>query len=153
MEGLAPSYLWLIFAAVFLALEAFGLPGIGLFFAGIAALITGLLVEYGAIAGDDYILQFGSFLVLTAVTAGLLWKQMQRWRTNPKADGEFNNMVGSEATVLEGGLHKGKRGKAKWSGTIMSAELSADAAIDTVEEGTIVQILAVKGTCLIVAPC
>ena len=152
MDALEPAYWWLIAAALFFAIEAFGVPGLGFLFAGIAALITGILIEYGPLDADNVIEQGAAFLGLTALFAALLWKRIKAWRTNPSADSSFSNMVGDEAVILEGGLEKGKRGKAKWSGTAMSAELSSDADIDSLDAETIVEIVAVKGNCLIVAP-
>lgn len=152
LEALEPAHWWLIAAGLFFAIEAFGIQGIGFLFAGFAAVITGALVEYEVIGFDDYIAQTAAWMALTAVFTALLWKRLKSWRVNPDADDHFSNMVGDEATVLDDGLHISRRGRVKWSGTTMVAEISEAAGVEKIEEGTIVTVVSVKGNCLIVAP-
>ncbi len=148
---LSPSLLWLIAGMVLIGLEVFGVPGIGLLFAGIAALITGVLVESGLMASDNYTMQFACFFVLTGISALLLWKPMQRWRTAPAAAGDYNNMVGDKVVVI-GDLARGKTGKARWSGTTMQARLIPDAVVDILPDGADAEIVAVDGNMLILKP-
>lgn len=152
MDALEPSHWWLIAAGLFFAIEAFGLPGIGFLFAGLAAIITGILIEYGPLEQDEMLKQTASFMALTAAFTVLLWKKLKRWRTNPSADGHFSNMVGDDATVLADGIHMTRGGKVKWSGTTMMAELSETAEVESIAEGEKVTVVSVKGNCLIVAP-
>jgi membrane protein implicated in regulation of membrane protease activity len=142
-----PAILWLALGALLLALEAFGLPGIGLLFAGLAAIIVGVAVQYEGIAIDDYVLQGAVFFLLTGVFGALLWKRMKQWRMNPKA-GEYNNMVGDIAVVAAGGLTKAQRGHAIWSGTRMKAEIADHEPTERFAEGTELRIAAVEGIVL-----
>jgi membrane protein implicated in regulation of membrane protease activity len=144
----AVPYLWFIAGAVFLTLEALGITGIGFLFAGLAALVTGILVEYGVASPDGYG-QWAWFFGLTAAWAAILWKPMQRFMKTPK-EGGYSNMVGDDATVIEGGLAPGSKGKVRWSGTIMDAELAPGMA--ALPAGASVIIREVKGNTLIVAP-
>ncbi len=149
---LSEPYLWLIGGAVFMALEAFGIPGIGLVFAGLAAIIVGGLIQADIIEYSDHVLQFTLWFGMTVLTAITLWKPMKRWRLNPSAEDQFNNMIGTTATVTGGGLKKGVAGKAKWSGTTMSAKLADDAGVDMLEDGATAEVTAVKGTMLYLKP-
>ncbi|MCI5048893.1 MAG: hypothetical protein MRY32_00970 [Rickettsiales bacterium] len=155
MEGLSeldPSYWWLIIGTLLLAVEAFGVPGIGLLFAGIAGIIVGLLVHLNVLAVDDLIAQTGVFLGLTAVLGVLMWKKLKSWRTNPNASESFSNIIGDQAIIGKGGLQAGKVGQATWSGTMMMAMIDEDSQIAHIDEGDVVEIVGVKSSKLIVAP-
>ena len=149
---LEPAYYWLIAGALFLAIEAFGIPGIGFLFAGLASIVVGLLVNYQIVAEDNLIAQFGWFFGITAVLAAALWKKLQEWRTNPSGSAEFKNIVGDIAVVGKDGLKKGKMGQVNWSGTTMMAEISSKSEKTEFESGDVVEIVEVKGNKLIVAP-
>lgn len=143
---------WLVAGALFMALEAFGVPGVGFVFAGLAAIAVGALMLAGILAQDDFVLQFALWFIATAGMAYVLWKPMKRWRLNPDAKDQFNNMVGTQATITGGALVKGKPGKAKWSGAVMSAELSQDAGVSEIAEGEIAEVADVRGNVLILIP-
>lgn len=135
-----------------MALEAFGLPGIGFVFAGLAAVIVGTLMMLGIIGDEAYVFQLALWFIMTSVMAYILWKPMKRWRLNPDAKDRFSNMVGSTAIVFGGTLKKGMSGKAKWSGTTMTAELAADAGVSEIAEGNVAEIVEVRGNVLILKP-
>lgn len=141
------SVYWLIAGAGFLALEAFGASGIGFFFAGIAALLTGLAIELTLISADAIILQCAVFLILTSLSAALLWKQLKAWRTSPDKAGHFSNIIGDDAIVI-GTITKSQEGRVRWSGTDMRAIIAPSATIDTLSEGTRVTITAIEGNLL-----
>lgn len=148
---MSASLLWLLAGVLLCAGEVMIGPGIGIFFAGLAALCVGVIVETGAVAVDDYIVQFAWFFGLTILWAAVLWKPLKRFRTRlSHPSQQFSNIVGDTATAGEGGLHRGREGTAVWSGTIMKAELSGDATADFVPAGTRVSIVEVKGAKLIV---
>jgi len=150
--ALDASYIWLIIGAVLLAVEAFGVPGIGFLFAGLAAILVGLLVDFSVIAMDDYILQTGAFFAATALFAVVLWKKLKQWRTSSSKDKEYQNIIGDKAIVGRGGLQKGQTGQVSWSGTTMMAEIEENATVDGIKEGVVVKIIDVRGSKLIVAP-
>lgn len=149
--GLDPSYLWLIVGALFLAVEAFGIPGLGFLFAGLAAIIVGLLVELAVVADDNIIGQAAWFLGFTVAFAVILWKKLKEWRTTSSGE-EYSNIIGDTAIVGQGGLHEGRTGQAAWSGTTMMAEIAPDCGTDHIMEGDVVEIINIKGSKLIVAP-
>ncbi|MDG1286354.1 MAG: NfeD family protein [Rickettsiales bacterium] len=142
-------YLWLALGAMLLALEAFGASGIGFLFAGLAAIVTAILAHLGW--AETVWTQTTWFFAATVGWAILLWVPMQRSKAQKDAglDG-FNNMVGDEVIVLEGGLQADKTGQVRWSGTTMKAKL-VDGVSEQVEGATVL-IQDVKGTVLLVAP-
>lgn len=142
------SVYWLIAGAVLLAFEAFGIPGIGSLFAGIAAILVGALVEIGAIDPLAYITQFGVFGLATAVLAALLWGKLKSWRVNPDAP-HYHNMIGTEAVVTRE-LINDATGEVRWSGALMHARLADKSGSAMV--GTTVVIRAMDGNMLLVAP-
>lgn len=150
MEDMIPAaYGWLIAAAVLLGLEAFGTPGIGFLFAGLSALVVGILIWLDVIGAENWFAQAGIFFFLTVGFAAILWKKLKEWRMNPNAE-QYSNMIGDMATVSAGGLRKGSVGQVSWSGTTMNAMLSKESEEESLDEGTVVKITAVKGNRLIV---
>lgn len=147
--ALGASILWLIAGALMLALEAFGLPGIGFLFAGLGAILVGVTIESGLVGIENYVAQCAVFFVFTSIFAVLLWKKIKGWRLNPKAD-EYQNMIGDTAIIALSGLQKNARGQVRWSGTLMAAELDASEPAQGLAEGAVVKIVAVKGNVLYV---
>jgi membrane protein implicated in regulation of membrane protease activity len=147
MLPLSASIGWLIAGAALLALEAFGIPGIGLVFAGLGAILTGIAIEIGAAGANDYVLQAAIFFASTIIFAVLLWSKMKAWRLNPK-EKPYSNMVGDIAIVADAGLKKGTRGQVRWSGTLMFAEIDGHETATEIAAGTQVRISAVEGNVL-----
>lgn len=116
------SVYWLLAGAVLLALEAFGIPGIGFLFAGIAAILVGALVELGLLHPLSTVTQFGVFGLATVLFAVLLWNKLKSWRINPNAP-HYHNMVGTEAVVTQP-LINDAIGEVRWSGALMRARLA-----------------------------
>lgn len=147
-----PGDLWLAAAVAFLLLEAFGLPGVGLVFAGLGSLVAGFAVFSHALEPDNYTAQILLFLIASVVWAVVLWKPMQRFRVGKRQGGEYHNIVGGTAYVGAQGLTRKDGGEVTWSGTIMRAELSRSAGVDVVEAGTAVVITEVHSATLVVKP-
>lgn len=134
------TLLWLLAGALFLALEAFGVPGIGFLFAGLGALLVGLMIELGILASTDIVWQLAAFFVNSSLLAVLLWKRLTRWRV-ARSDLPYTNMIGDAATVV-GTLSSAATGEVRWSGTIMIARLESGGPLG---DGTPVTITAVNG--------
>ncbi len=139
---------WLLAGIVFLALEAVGLPGIGLMFAGLGAFSVGIWLNLSP--DTNTLTQFVIFFCATTVWAGFLWKPLQKFRIGKS--GGYKNMVGDTAFISGNGLQKGAVGEASWSGTIMKAELASDAVVDSMATGEQVIIISVSGNTLLVKP-
>lgn len=146
-----PGELWLAAAVVFMLLEAFGLPGVGLVFAGLGALVAGFAVFSHVLAAEHVTAQFLLFLIASLIWALVLWKPMQRFRVG-RRQGEYHNIVGGTAYVGAAGLSRKAGGEVTWSGTIMRAELARNAGVDVVEAGVAVVITEVHNATLVVQP-
>lgn len=144
--ALTPMHAWLLAGAAFIAIEAFGVSGIGFFFAGLGALTVGIVIRLGIIDTGALLAQFAWFFALTAAWAALLWKPLRMFHTSRKGQLQpYNNMVGDTAKVGAGGLRKGHEGSAHWSGTIMRAEIAPEEMADFLSEGTPALIVRVEG--------
>lgn len=136
-----------------MALEAFGIPGIGFLFAGLSAILVGGLLLAGIVGDDAHMLQFTLWFALTGSFALALWKPLKRWRGAGDGEtGQYSNMVGDSATIAEAPLRKGYPGKARWSGTVMNAELDANASVQEIPVGALAEIAEVRGTVLVLKP-
>lgn len=146
---MSPTVLWLIAGTIFIAVEMFGVPGLGFLFIGIGALIVGGSIELGVIAGDAYLIQFVIFALISVISAALLWSKL---KSRQSSEPSYSNMVGTEAIVAKGGLTGNKEGEVKWSGTTMRAQLVNNDGLAVVAEGTAVTIERVEGNLLFVSP-
>lgn len=133
--------LWLIAGVILVMLEFTALPGTGMLFAGIAALLVGLLTET---MGTSLTYQWIIFLAATVVLTLLFYKTLRNYQTNK--DVKYSNIVGESAVVV-GVLAPGTIGHVKWSGTIMKARLASP---DTLADGAHVKVSAVDGNVLVV---
>lgn len=145
-------YLWLMGGAVLIALEVFGIPGIGLLFAGLAATLVGTLLQFHVLGLDDFTLQFAIWFLTTALIAALLWHPLKRWRSPKTGTQEYSNIIGDHATICDGDLVRGSIGHVRWSGTTMLAEIDPIADALKIAEGTAVQITNLRGNKLSVMP-
>lgn len=148
---LSNTYVWLGIGVVMLLAEAMGISGVGLIFAGLAALSVGAALKLGLLDAQATLMQFIVFLMATAAWTIVLWKPMRRFYSSKNKAG-YRNMVGDMAHVGPAGLKKGTPGEATWSGTIMKAELAHDSLKDQLEGGSAVEIVDVRGVTLIVKP-
>lgn len=152
MEELSISYIWIAAGIAFLALEAFGISGIGFFFAGLGALTTAVFIKLGITGEGSYLAQFSWFFTFTVLWAILLWKPIRKFQLGRHGHKQgYSNMVGDSATLSAQGLRPGEEGEAVWSGTIMRAKL-APGVKEPVAGGARVRIVEVQGIVLIVTP-
>lgn len=143
--ALSPASLWMMAAGVMVVLEMVGLSGIGLLFAGLAALSVGMAIQFHWLGDASYIWQWGWFLLLTAIWATVLWKPFMRLsRKSPGAT--YHNMIGHKAKAVAE-LLPGQEGTVRWSGTTMRATLQGEEPVAAGEE---VEIVAVEGNMLTV---
>lgn len=137
---MSPTIMWLIAGAVFIAIEIFGMPGLGFLFAGIGALLIGGAIEFGVIGAGDYLVQFALFFVFACISAAMLWKHLK-----PRVKTSYSDIVGSEAVVAPPGLVGNREGQIKWSGTLMRARIVPNDGYDAIAEESAVIIHSVEG--------
>lgn len=148
---ISTSLLWLAGGALMMAIEAFGIPGLGFLFAGLAALCVGILIEAGITDTFAYGAQTAWWFGLTVVWAVVLWKPLKRMRMS-KAGQEYSNIIGEIATVGDQGITRHATGHVLWSGTTMQAQIAAGANIESIPAGAKVKIVDIKGATLHVVP-
>ncbi len=151
MPELNVAYSWLLAGVFLLLVEAFGLPGTGVVFAGLGAITAGSAVYSGGLAPEDSTAQFIVFFISSALWAALLWKPMQKIRLGKKGSAPYSNIVGDTAYAGSAGITR-HSGEATWSGTIMQARLEQGSAVDRLEAGSPATIVAVSGATLTVKP-
>lgn len=141
----SPSTYWLIAGALLIGLEIMVLPGIGGLFSGLGALTVGGALLAGVI--ESTVSQFTLFFLATGVWTILLWKPLKEF-IKGKGTG-FDDMVGSTAVVFGSPLKNGKKGKVRWSGTIMNCQMESR-ELDSIDVGSEVTISRVSQGVLIV---
>jgi membrane protein implicated in regulation of membrane protease activity len=139
--------LWLVIGVLLFFAEMI-LPGIGLLFAGFAALTVGLLLNFHMIGSEDYLLQALIFVVSTAIWTACLWKPLKKFRCGKTT---YNNIVGETATVSKKGVTK-NGGEVVWSGSVMKAKLADNSPVESIESGETVIIKEISGNILTVIP-
>ncbi|MBF0291818.1 MAG: hypothetical protein HQK86_06630 [Nitrospinae bacterium] len=142
----APA-LWIAVGIALVAAEALALPGVGLLFAGLGAITTGLAASWGFC--DGFIPQMTWFFVSTSVWGLILWFPLKRLQ-HGGATG-YSDMIGAVAVVAEDDMESGKTGKVLWSGAIMNALLSQDNKETRVAKGASVRIVEVVRGVLVVS--
>lgn len=139
--------LWIAAGIALVAAEALALPGVGLLFAGLGAITTGLAASLGYCAG--FISQMTWFFVATSAWGLILWFPLKRLQRG--GDSGYSDMIGARAVVAEDDMQMGKTGKVKWSGAIMNAVLAQDCDKSSVAKGTDVRIVDVVRGVLVVS--
>ena len=138
---------WLILGVTLIILEVSLLPGVGLLFAGLAAVTTNFLLEFNIIE-HSLLIEIAVFAILTAIWAAILWIPLKRYSKQPSTE-TYTNMVGSVAYVEGKNLSPNEIGNVKWSGTTMRAKL-AENATKPVLVGEAVKIIEIKENILYV---
>ena len=133
--------IWLIAGIILIMIEFTVLPGVGMLFAGVAALLVGVAAEN---MGANLTYQWVIFLGATIILSALLYKPLRDFQTHKGL--KYNDMIGHSAIVV-GVLTPGTEGKVRWSGTVMKAQLQS---ANILSEGQAVTIFAVEGNILLV---
>lgn len=142
---------WMAFGAVLILLEVLLMPGIGFFFAGMAAVSLGLLLTFDLFMYVSVTMQVSLFFMFTCFWAAVLWIPIQKFKSR-KAVNSYENITGELAVVWEEDLQIGIPGKVTWSGTILNARLDPNSKLERVEKGQYVRITGTAGSTLIVEP-
>lgn len=146
------AHYWYLLSLILFLLEATAVPGIGFFFAAFGALSLALLVQWNIIDSGSWLIETTAFFFLTGLWAAILWVPLQKFRLKRRLSSQVHHdVIGRFAIVGPQGLAKGVRGNALWSGTLISARLADDAAVDNVAEGAELKIVDIDGLVLVLA--
>jgi len=136
-----------VLAGVSLVVEltVMGLSGPLLFFA-IACAMTGVFVSAGLITSWEYeVLSVGILAVLSTV---LLWKPLKKFQGEAPVSDSSSDMIGQIVPVSDVVTVNG--GSVRHSGINWQARLHDSAAVDSLETGIRVVIVAIDGNVMLV---
>lgn len=138
------SGFWITAGFILLVAEAlvFGFATIIILFAGIGALVTGLLMTIGVLP-ETWIAGVSSFGLSTGVVSILLWKPMRRLQNdNVSSQSNSSDLIGYEF-VLQEDISPMKTGHHRYSGIDWTIELDPSAAADSLSAGQRVKVASV----------
>lgn len=141
---MSEALLWLAGGLVLLVAEVL-VPGVFLFWLGLAALGTGVLVQ---LADPPFAVEVLAFGVLAALAiAGALQLRHRASRQARTINTAESGLVGRTAHALS---FNGREGRVRLGDSDWSARLPADLPLPA--PGTLLQVVGVSGTVLIVRP-
>jgi membrane protein implicated in regulation of membrane protease activity len=142
-------HLWYLLAGVSLVIELsiMGLSGPLLFFA-MASLVTGVLVNIGMISGwESEVLTVG---ILSAIIAAVLWKPLKKLQNAKEANDNSSDMVGlkvpvsTDVTAMAGAI--------RYSGIDWQARLAEGIEVESINQDSQCEIVAISGNTMLVKP-
>ncbi|MDH5445668.1 MAG: NfeD family protein [Gammaproteobacteria bacterium] len=128
---------WIALGFILLALEVLvmGFSTLVMFFAGLGAVTTGVLMQFGLIP-TGWISGIASFGIFTGAYGVLLWKPFQRIQANSTPQQvQTSDLIGLEF-VLEQDISLTQPGSTKYSGITWKVELDRDAGMDSLPSAT-----------------
>lgn len=125
---------WYALGIILIVLEVSGLQGVGLIFAGVAAITLGAFIDFHFILVSSTLEAIAFFFLFTIIWAIILWYPIKQLSKNSKLK-KFVDLVGTEAIIdTPEGLRKDKIGYVKWSGVRMRAKLDEISISDIVAD-------------------
>jgi len=128
-------YAWVVAFFLFMLVEL-GTGAVFSMICGLGSLVTAIALWSGLVEGPGYAVL--TFLVSTITLTVVLWRPLQRMMQGLKSDPTdpaIDPFVGDMATVVDGPLTP-QGGQIRVHGSKMSAVLSSDAGVDSLEPGT-----------------
>jgi len=138
------SGFWIALGFILLAMEVlvFGFTTIVMFFAGLGAVTTGLLMQSGLLP-QGWIAGIACFGISTGIYGILLWKPLNRIQSNSTPQQEqSSDLIGLEF-VLEQDISLTQTGYTKYSGIQWRVEIDRDAGVDQLKAGSRVKVTSV----------
>ena len=138
------SGFWIALGFLLLVAEAlvFGFSTIIFLFAGIGALVTGLLMSVGVLP-ETWIAGVASCGISTGIVSLLLWKPMRKMQDDhTPTQSQSSDLIGYEF-VLQDDISLMSTGSHRYSGVDWKVELDAGAAADSLSAGQRVTVVSV----------
>lgn len=135
------SGFWITLGFILLAAEVllFGFTTIVFLFAGVGAVITGLLMTVG-ILPETWIAGVSGFGICTGVVSAILWKPLQDMQNRSvDAQKQSSDLVGY-SFVLEQDITALQKGNHRYSGVDWKVEIDSEAGVDSISAGTRVKV-------------
>lgn len=127
---------WIALGFILLATEVlvFGFTTIVLFFAGLGAVTSGLLMQAGVLP-QTWIAGIACFGLSTGIYSVLLWKPLQRIQASSiPQQKQTSDLIGLEF-VLEQDITATQAGTTRYSGISWRVEIGKDAGVETLNKG------------------
>ncbi len=138
------SGFWIAVGFALLASEVlvFGFTTIIFLFAGIGAVITGLLMSAGVL-NETWIAGVSCFGISTGIVSVLLWKPMSKLQDgNVPTQNQSSDLIGYEF-VLQEDISLMSTGSHRYSGVDWKIELDSTADVDSLSAGQRVKVASV----------
>ena len=135
---------WIALGFLLLGLEilVFGFTTIVMFFAGLGAITTGLLMKVGVL-DLTWTAGIACFGISSGIYSVILWKPFQRIQNNISSEQvESSDMVGLEF-VIETDITSLNAGSTKYSGIDWKVEIDKSAGVDSLSKGQRVSVVTV----------
>ena len=136
------SGFWIALGFLLLATEVlvFGFTTIIFLFAGIGAVITGLLMMSGVLA-ETWISGMACFGISTGIISVLLFKPLRKMQDSPaKVQPQSSDLVGY-SFVLQQDITNTQPGTHRYSGIDWKVEIDASAGVDEIKAGQRVEVV------------
>jgi len=139
------SGFWIGLGFALLAAEVllFGFGTIIFLFAGLGAVITGLLMSVGVVP-ETWVAGTASFGISTGISSAILWKPLMAMQNKSTQKREqASDIVGLEF-VLEQDIGITTAGNYRYSGMDWKVEIDSNSALDAISKGQRVVVAAVE---------
>ncbi len=139
------SGFWVATGFLLLVIEAlvFGFSTIVFLFAGIGALVTGLLMMAGLLP-ETWVAGIASFGIATGVSSALLWKPFRRLQDSRGEELRPHSDFEGLEFRIEQTLTRGQAGSHRYSGIDWALEIDDSCEIDEIPAGSKVRVVAVE---------
>ena len=145
---------WITLGFLLIALEMllFGLSTIALLFAGLGALLTGLIMLIGVLP-ESWVVGVASCGIGTGIISVLLWRPLRSLQQGraPKS-GQSSDLIGME-WALQQEISSLQSGEHRYSGIKWKVELDADSTDKVLAAGTRVAVVSVDAGIFRVQRC
>lgn len=144
---------WIALGFILLAVEVmvFGFTTIVMFFAGLGAVSTGLLMQTGVLP-HTWIAGIACFGISTGIYSVLLWKPLQRIQANSiPQQRQTSDLIGMEF-VIEQDITPIQPGTTRYSGISWRVEIDKGAGVEILNKGQRVAVSSVDAGVFRVKP-
>lgn len=135
------SGFWITLGFLLLAAEVllFGFTTIVFLFAGVGAVITGLLMTAGVLP-ETWIAGVSGFGISTGVISAILWKPLKNMQDKGDLPQQQSSDLIGYSFILEQDVTTLKTGVHRYSGVDWKVEIDSDAGLDSISAGTRVKV-------------
>ena len=136
---------WIATGFLLLVLEAliFGFSTIVFLFAGIGALVTGLLMMAGLLP-ETWVAGIAGFGICTGLASALLWKPFRALQDRSDASARTHSDFEGLEFRIEQALEPGRPGRYRYSGIEWKLEIDDSCGVVSIPAGSKVRVVAVE---------